>query len=199
MSQPSPRLSENIKRTELIYGVHSHRHSTPEQCQSEELNWHSSNQRGMAKCYIWALMQENLSSVVCEQQRRRPACISAQTDQSLCYSLFGKYHIYPCYRRNFNFLASLCSWYDWFESRFVGNPEDRFCHVEAHFIAIVLMCQLVGICECDIFWSYSLFNAFRHFYVSFSLGHYNIIESLPLIFWGKWENCFQNTLIVMKS
>ena len=30
---------------------------------------------------------------VCEQHRPRPACASAQTDQPLCYSLFGKYHI----------------------------------------------------------------------------------------------------------
>ena len=30
--------------------------------------------------------------------------------------------------RNFNFLASLCSCGDWFESRFVGNLKDRFCY-----------------------------------------------------------------------
>ena len=30
-----------------------------------------------------------------------------------------------CYERNFNFLASLCSWAGWFETRFVGNPKDR--------------------------------------------------------------------------
>ena len=34
---------------------------------------------------------ENLSSGVCEQHRHRPACASAQSDQRLCYSLFGKY------------------------------------------------------------------------------------------------------------
>ena len=27
---------------------------------------------------------------VCEQQRGRPVCASAQPDQHLCYSLFGK-------------------------------------------------------------------------------------------------------------
>ena len=32
----------------------------------------------------------------------------------------------------FNFLASLSSWGDRFESRLVRNPEDRFYHVEAH-------------------------------------------------------------------
>ena len=34
--------------------------------------------------------------------------------------------------QNFNFLASLCSWGDWFESCFVRNPEDRFGRIETH-------------------------------------------------------------------
>ena len=58
---------------------------------------------------FWALARENLSSGVCEQQRRRPACASAQSDQRLWYSLIGKYHIWTCYTQNFNFLASPCS------------------------------------------------------------------------------------------
>ena len=37
--------------------------------------------------------RENLSSGVCEQHRRTPACASAQPGQRLCYSLSGKYHI----------------------------------------------------------------------------------------------------------
>ena len=36
---------------------------------------------------------KNLIAGVCEQQRRRPACISTKSDQCLCYSLFGKYHM----------------------------------------------------------------------------------------------------------
>ena len=43
---------------------------------------------------IWAAStRENLSLVVCKQQRRRPACTSVQSNQRLCYSLFGKYHM----------------------------------------------------------------------------------------------------------
>ena len=42
---------------------------------------------------IWASARENLSSGVCEQHRRRPACASAQSDQRLCYSQFGNYRI----------------------------------------------------------------------------------------------------------
>ena len=42
---------------------------------------------------IWDSTRENLSSEVCEQHRCRPVCASAQSDQRLCYSLFGKYNI----------------------------------------------------------------------------------------------------------
>ena len=37
--------------------------------------------------WIWASMQENRSSVVCEQQTRRPACASVQSDQCLSFHL----------------------------------------------------------------------------------------------------------------
>ena len=43
--------------------------------------------------YIWPTTRETLSSGFCLQQRRRPACASAQSDQRLCYSLIGKYYI----------------------------------------------------------------------------------------------------------
>ena len=43
--------------------------------------------------YIWASTREHLSSGVCEQQSRRPACASAQFDHRLCFSFIGKYHI----------------------------------------------------------------------------------------------------------
>ena len=42
---------------------------------------------------IWASTRKNLTSGVCEYQRRRPACASAQSDQHLCYLLSGKYNI----------------------------------------------------------------------------------------------------------
>ena len=54
---------------------------------------------------------------------------------ALFVRFFGKYHIYTCYERYLIFLASLCSCGDWFESRFVGNPEDRFCRIEAQLIS----------------------------------------------------------------
>ena len=53
----------------------------------------------------WTSTRENLSSGVCEQQRRISACASAQHDQRLCYLGIGKYHIWTCYERNFNLIA----------------------------------------------------------------------------------------------
>ena len=38
--------------------------------------------------------------MVCKQQRRRPACAFAQSDQHPCYLLNGKYHIYTCFKGN---------------------------------------------------------------------------------------------------
>ena len=37
--------------------------------------------------HIWASSRENLPSGICEQQRRRPACASVQSDQRCCYLL----------------------------------------------------------------------------------------------------------------
>ena len=47
---------------------------------------------------------------ICEQQRRRSACASAQSDQRLCFSLPRKYNISSFYIRNLKPLASLCGW-----------------------------------------------------------------------------------------
>ena len=49
---------------------------------------------------------------ICEQQRRRSACASRQTDQRFCYSLLRLYNTSSFYIQNFKPLASLCSWVD---------------------------------------------------------------------------------------
>ena len=59
----------------------------------EFLNLPDYNRCNLFEEIIWALTRENLSFGVCEQHRGRPACTSAQSDQRLCYSLIGKYHI----------------------------------------------------------------------------------------------------------
>ena len=63
----------------------------------------------------WARSCENVSYVICEQQRRRSACASAQSDQHLCCSLLKAYDMYTCYIQSFKILASCCSWAGWFE------------------------------------------------------------------------------------
>ena len=63
--------------------------------------------------------------VACEQQRRRPACASAQSDQRLCFSLTEKYDSLTCHMQNLKILVSLCSLADCFQHYLVANPEDR--------------------------------------------------------------------------
>ena len=45
-----------------------------------------------------------ISALICYMQCEWS---SAQSDQHLCYSHFGKYHIYVFYKQNFSILASL--------------------------------------------------------------------------------------------
>ena len=57
------------------------------------LTWSSSDVIVMLKWlyHNWPSSRENLSSGVCEQNRRRPACASPQSDQRLCYSLLENF------------------------------------------------------------------------------------------------------------
>ena len=68
---------------------------------------------------------------ICEQQRRRSACVSVQSDQCLCCSLLGQYNTTTCYSQNFKTLANPISWAGRFESFLVANPEDRFSRDKA--------------------------------------------------------------------
>ena len=85
----------------------------------------------MITWYIWALTRENLSSGVCEQQRLTSLRQCAVWSETLLFAFLESTIIKACNKRNFNFLASPCSWAGWFESHLVGNPEDRFCQDKA--------------------------------------------------------------------
>ena len=69
---------------------------------------------------------------ICEQQRRRSACASAQSDQRLCCSLSRYYNSSSFYIQNFKRLPSFCGCAGWFESFLIGNPEGRFSRDKAH-------------------------------------------------------------------
>ena len=70
------------------------------------------------------------------------ACSSRQTDQRLCYSPIGKCHI-ETVTREFQFSSRSLWLKDWLESRFVGNPEERFSRDVAQMIAdsCTLLCH----------------------------------------------------------
>ena len=71
--------------------------------------------------YKWAGSWENVSYVICEQQRRRSACASAQSDQRLCCSLPRECNVSSFFNQNFKPHTSCCSWAGQFESDLVGN------------------------------------------------------------------------------
>ena len=82
-----------------------------------------------------------------EQQRRRSACTSAQSDQHLCCSLLRQYNICSCYVLNFKTIASLCGCAGRFESYLVANYEDRFSCEEVLFFwaePISFVCLICG-------------------------------------------------------
>ena len=91
--------------------------------------------------YLSHVMRKTVYAI-CEQQRRRSACASAQSDQRLCCSLPGWYNISSFYIRNFN-LASFCGCAGRFESYQVAYPEDRFSRDEAHFIKFMKIIFLI--------------------------------------------------------
>ena len=101
--------------------------------------------------YIMVLVVRKPDFVACEkplQQRCRPDCASAHSDQHLwklesitCHVI---YRIKYCLNQsiwssqtfsmlNFNVLASLCSWACRFEPYLVTNPDERFSHIEAQY------------------------------------------------------------------
>ena len=90
--------------------------------------------RPLLMSHKMSLVMRKLAFVICEQQRRRLACASAQSDQNPCCSLPGKYNTSTCYSRNFKSLASLCGCAGRFESYLVENSEDRFSRDEAQMI-----------------------------------------------------------------
>ena len=74
---------------------------------------------------------------ICEQQRRRSACASAQSDQHLYCSLPRSYNTSSFYTQNFKSLASFSCRAGWFESYLVADPEDRFSRDEAYLKEMV--------------------------------------------------------------
>ena len=72
---------------------------------------------------VWARSWENVSYGMCEQQRRRSACASGQSDQRLYCSLPRQNDTSSLYIRNFKILAGLCSWADQFVSCLVGDSQ----------------------------------------------------------------------------
>ena len=71
--------------------------------------------------FIWASTWDNLSSGLCQQQRRRPHCASVQSIWSAPL-LFAYWKVSS--KRNFTILACLFSWAAWLWYDLIGNPKE---------------------------------------------------------------------------
>ena len=90
------------------------------------------NCRGVDMSHV----MRKLVFAICEQQRRRSAFASAQSDQRLYCLLPGQYNASTCYSRNFKTLARFFSWAGRFVSYPITNPEDRFSCDKAHIMLL---------------------------------------------------------------
>ena len=88
--------------------------------------------------HIWAIFEKTCLCHICEQQKRRSGCASAQSDQCLFCWLPVQYNTVTWYNPNFKTLASFCSWAGRVKSYLVADPEDRFSCDEAHFYSVTL-------------------------------------------------------------
>ena len=88
---------------------------------------------------------------ICEQQRRRSDCTSAQSDKHLCCSLPRQYNTSSFYMHNLKPQPSFCSRAGRFVSYLDGNPEDRF----SRDVAQIMPFRKVN-CRCANYCSTSL-------------------------------------------
>ena len=110
---------------------------------------------------------------VCKQQRPRPACTSAQSDQRLCFSLTGKYHIQACYKQTFKILACLCNCAGWFWYDLIKNTKDRFSSIKAHINGE----------KYNIFWMTSAFSTDfpRAYFRTLNICNFLISEQIHIV------------------
>ena len=113
---------------------------------------------------------------------RQPGFGGVRTTKAQTSLHIWKYRITSCYERNFNYLTSLCSWADWFQSNFVGNPEDRVSRVPAHTYEPVHEIWIYGIWNseglCKIAHPHSLANTFAKTYLISERHDFNEFGSL---------------------
>ena len=94
---------------------------------------------------------------ICEQQRRRSACASAQSDQGLSYSLPRQYNASSFYIQNFKPLASFYGCTGRFEPYLVANPENRFSLDIAQIMVNQMILHSISLWE-NFMWGLSSFH-----------------------------------------
>ena len=86
------------------------------------------------------------------------------------------------------FLASFCSWAGWFESHFVGSPEDRFSRTVAHILVMsgeTHYLRKVSYRDYPYSWKYSIPSG-----ESSCMHYFNVLASLC-----SWTGWFESYLV----
>ena len=98
----------------------------------------------------WTATAKHLSSVICNNkgadQPAHPR--SLISNFVVCFLDESYLHLL---RENFQFLASLFSRRDWFKTRFVENPEDRFSRVVACVACATALGHILQVQQIIIF------------------------------------------------
>ena len=97
---------------------------------------------------VWQYLSwENVSYAICEQQRRRSAWASTQSDQRLCCSLLRQNDSSSLCFRNFKILAGLCSWASQFVSCLVGDSRRHIFSWRGSFKREYMNCHRGSVCQ----------------------------------------------------
>ena len=85
--------------------------------------------------FIWASTRKNFRGVANNTGADQPAHPRSLTNAFVIHFLESIIsRLAKSLDTNFKFLASLCSWGDWFEPRCFKKPEGGFCRVETHML-----------------------------------------------------------------
>ena len=89
---------------------------------------------------------------------------------------------------NFNFLASLCSWGNWFETRFVGSPKDRFsCDKAQIWLILIIFFYFMTLSDVDCMKVYVSIHVVIHlgiYELVYCMWLHNIFTCLnPFLLW----------------
>ena len=104
--------------------------------------------------------------------RREKTCLRGFLQQSLISAFVVHYLESFICKLATGKISVFCSWGDWFETRFVRNPEDRFSHDEAQIIIVLLQYNIELVTWPNLVGHHPFKTEYQHFLSSLSYEPY---------------------------